>query len=198
MAETLDELTQAAELPPQLALREAALLLARLSLSDRVRTLPTAQLPPLLARLSLADRVRTLLASAPAAASVPRFETLVAPNAGWSLQLFIWPRGAATPIHDHTSWGIYMCLAGQLDEDRFIRLDDGSRFGVARLRRDWHAVWRPGEQSSLLPYDGGIHRVHNSTPASLPPCRPTCTARSRAGSTGATTTRAVTTSATVR
>ncbi len=70
-------------------------------------------------------------------------------------------------VHDHTSWGIYACLAGHLGEERYARLDDESASGIAHLRSDWRAVWRPGQQSELLPYSGGIHRVHNAgvTPA---------------------------------
>jgi predicted metal-dependent enzyme (double-stranded beta helix superfamily) len=78
-----------------------------------------------------------------------------------SLQLFQWPGGVWTPIHDHTSWGVYVCVAGSLVEDRYVRLDEEMQPGRARLRRDWRAIWRPGQQSRLLPYADGIHRVGN-------------------------------------
>jgi len=35
------------------------------------------------------------------------------------LQVFVWPVGAATPIHDHTSWGVYQCVVGALLEERY-------------------------------------------------------------------------------
>jgi predicted metal-dependent enzyme (double-stranded beta helix superfamily) len=81
-----------------------------------------------------------------------------------NLQLFLWPAGAWTPIHDHTSWGVYVCVAGSLLEDRYVRLDDEAEPARAHLRRAWRAIWRPGQQSQLLPYSGGIHRVANPCP----------------------------------
>jgi Cysteine dioxygenase type I len=143
IVENFDRLAEAARLPSELALRECAPLVARQC--D-----------------GLADRVSALLASAPAFAHEPRFETLAWVEGSYTLQLFVWPRGASTPIHDHTSWGIYVCLAGQLGEERFVRLDDSSHFGTAHLRHDWSAVWRPSDRSTLLPYAGGIHRVRNA------------------------------------
>jgi predicted metal-dependent enzyme (double-stranded beta helix superfamily) len=91
----------------------------------------------------------------------PRWQTL-AEGDGCVLQLFVWPVGARTPIHDHTSWGVYACLLGQLGEERYARLDDESQAGMAHLRRDWRRIWQPAEQSTLLPYAGGIHRVRNA------------------------------------
>src|SRR5215211_3140846 len=41
------------------------------------------------------------------------------------LQVFVWPAGAATPIHDHTSWGAYHCVVGTLQEERYERLEIG-------------------------------------------------------------------------
>jgi hypothetical protein len=35
------------------------------------------------------------------------------------VQVFVWPAGAMTPIHDHTSWGVYHCVAGLLLEERY-------------------------------------------------------------------------------
>jgi predicted metal-dependent enzyme (double-stranded beta helix superfamily) len=82
---------------------------------------------------------------------------------GLTLQLFIWPAGVWTPIHDHTSWGVYLCLEGELTEDRYARLDDGARQGRAHLRHAWREKWHRGQHSTLLPYAGGIHRVGNLT-----------------------------------
>jgi hypothetical protein len=80
---------------------------------------------------------------------------------GWWLGLFLWPPGAATPIHDHTSWGVYCLAAGTLLEERYRRLDDGSRPNHAHLRLAWRRRWERGDCTQLLPYDGGIHRVTN-------------------------------------
>ena len=150
MLETLVEpLGAIARLSPRLALREAGPLLDTTARQAWLR-----------------HTVEKTVARAPRTATQPGFETLARAN-GWSLELFVWSRGASTPIHDHTSWGIYACLAGHLGEERYARLDDESASGIAHLRSDWRAVWRPGQQSELLPYSGGIHRVHNAgvTPA---------------------------------
>ena len=78
------------------------------------------------------------------------------------LQVFVWPAGAATPVHDHTSWGAYYCVVGTLLEERYERLDDGSREGHARLRKAWQLTWGPEDGvSTVLPGDMGIHRVSN-------------------------------------
>ena len=139
--ETLYEaLDAAALLDPALALRECAPLL------------------PLLAG-PLEHQLCHLRKHAIGPAPLPH---TVAQHNGWTLELFCWPRGATTPIHDHTSWGIYACVAGELREDRYLRLDDGLLEGVASLRHEWTRVWQPEQQSTLLPYDGGIHRVRNA------------------------------------
>src|SRR6266536_710169 len=112
------ELHRLASLPPQLAIAEAHPTL------DRVEPehLPSAALAP--------------------APGQPSISTVHADRSGRTLQVFVWPAGVWTPIHDHASWGIYMCLDGRLIEDRFTREDDGSQFSRAHLRQAWRRVWR--------------------------------------------------------
>lgn len=82
------------------------------------------------------------------------------------LQVFIWPAGAATPIHDHTAWGAYYCLFGSLVEDRYVRLDDGAQPSTARLRKAWRRSWRREDGASTVhPYALGIHRITNPNSA---------------------------------
>jgi hypothetical protein len=51
---------------------------------------------------------------------------------------------------------------GSVLEERYERLDDGSRPDHAHLRKVWQLVWSKGDgASSVLPRDGGIHRVGN-------------------------------------
>jgi predicted metal-dependent enzyme (double-stranded beta helix superfamily) len=137
------ELRGLASLPPELAVEEATSLLEEIAFDPHLLDL----LPK---RGSVAPTFRTL-----------------SEQREYSLQLFHWQPGSRTPIHDHSSWGVYVCLAGQLGEDRYQRLDDGSQPAQAMLRRGWRAEWARGERSILLPYEGGIHRVWNSqaTPA---------------------------------
>jgi len=80
----------------------------------------------------------------------------------FTLQVFVWPPGTETKIHDHSSWGVYCCAVGSVREERYERLDDGSRCDHAHLRRIWQLVWsREDGASSVPPHDGGIHRVGN-------------------------------------
>jgi predicted metal-dependent enzyme (double-stranded beta helix superfamily) len=83
------------------------------------------------------------------------------------LQVFVWPAGATTPIHDHTSWGAYHCVFGSLLEERYERLDNGFRPNTAHLQKLWERIWsRQDGASTVRPYEAGIHRVAN--PGSRP------------------------------
>ncbi len=85
-----------------------------------------------------------------------------AEDGSFSLQVFVWPPGTRTHIHDHTSWGAYCCAAGTMLEERYERLDDGSQLNHARLTKVWQLSWsREDGVSTVLPYDEGIHRVGN-------------------------------------
>ena len=80
----------------------------------------------------------------------------------YSLQVFVWPPSTETKIHDHASWGVYCCALGSILEERYERLDDGSRLDHARLRKFRQRMWSIEDgASSVLPHDGGIHRVGN-------------------------------------
>jgi predicted metal-dependent enzyme (double-stranded beta helix superfamily) len=80
----------------------------------------------------------------------------------YSLQIFVWPPGTKTNIHDHSSWGVYCCAVGSVLEERYERLDDGSRLDHAHLKKFWQLLWsREDGASSVLPGDGGIHRIGN-------------------------------------
>jgi predicted metal-dependent enzyme (double-stranded beta helix superfamily) len=43
----------------------------------------------------------------------------------YSLQVFVWPPGSRTQIHDHSTWGAFRCVAGSVLEERYERLDEG-------------------------------------------------------------------------
>jgi predicted metal-dependent enzyme (double-stranded beta helix superfamily) len=79
-----------------------------------------------------------------------------------SLKIFVWPAGTGTMIHDHSSWGAYACALGTVLEERYDRTDDGSISEHASLRKAWQLSWSPKDgASTVLPGDGGIHRVGN-------------------------------------
>jgi predicted metal-dependent enzyme (double-stranded beta helix superfamily) len=83
---------------------------------------------------------------------------------GYSLQIFVWPPGSRTKIHDHTSWGAFCCVEGSVLEERYERADDGSLPDYARLKKLWRLEWRRDDGiSTVLPFEGGIHRVGNPT-----------------------------------
>jgi hypothetical protein len=51
---------------------------------------------------------------------------------------------------------------GSVLEERYERLDDGSRLDHAHLKELWQLLWsREDGVSSVLPHDGGIHRIGN-------------------------------------
>jgi predicted metal-dependent enzyme (double-stranded beta helix superfamily) len=80
----------------------------------------------------------------------------------FSLQVFVWPPGTETKIHDHSSWGVFSCAVGSVLEERYERLDDGSRPDHAHLKKIWQLTWSPDDgASTLMPGNGGIHRVGN-------------------------------------
>ena len=41
------------------------------------------------------------------------------PDHPYSLQVFVWPPGTATAIHDHSSWGAFCCVVGSVLEVRY-------------------------------------------------------------------------------
>ena len=83
-------------------------------------------------------------------------------DGAYSLKIFVWPPGLGTRIHDHSSWGVYHCAVGSVLEEHYERIDDGSRAEHARLKKVWQLSWSPDDgASTVLPGDGGIHRVGN-------------------------------------
>ena len=85
-----------------------------------------------------------------------------AEDGSFSLQVFVWPPGTQTKIHDHSSWGAYCCAIGSVFEERYERLDDCSRPDHARLKKVWQLSWSSEDGASTVqPGDGGIHRVGN-------------------------------------
>ncbi len=53
-------------------------------------------------------------------------------------------------------------MVGSVLEERYDRLDDGSQPNHARLKKVWQLWWSKEDgASTVLPYEGGIHRVGN-------------------------------------
>jgi predicted metal-dependent enzyme (double-stranded beta helix superfamily) len=141
-----NELQQLSELPVELALRQAASFLAHLVKDPAFLE---AEILPLLGEVRGKEGWYV----------ARRYEDK---DLSFSLQIFVWPPGTRTRIHDHSSWGVYCCAVGSVLEERYERLDDGSRPDHARLKKIWQLLWsREDGASSVLPHDGGIHRVGN-------------------------------------
>jgi predicted metal-dependent enzyme (double-stranded beta helix superfamily) len=142
----LGELGSLSKLPTEPALRGAVALLTRL----------------IRARTFLDECVLPLLEEAEGAEEWYVAKSCEGEDGSYSLQVFVWPSGTSTRIHDHSSWGAYRCAVGSVHEDRFERLDDGSRLEHARLKKVWRLSWSPEDgASTVLPGAGGIHRVGN-------------------------------------
>ena len=141
------ELQKLSELPTKLALRQAAPFLVHVVEDPAFRE---ANILPLLEQAS--DTEETWYVA----------HSCEGEDHSFSLQVFVWPPNTETKIHDHSSWGVFCCAVGSVLEERYERLDDGSRPDQARLRKVWQLVWsRDDGASSILPHDGGIHRVGN-------------------------------------
>jgi predicted metal-dependent enzyme (double-stranded beta helix superfamily) len=141
-----NELEKLSDLPTELALQRAAPFLAHLV---RDPAFLDACVLPL---LQTARRIEEWYVA----------ECCNGHDGSYSLQVFVWPEGSRTQIHDHTSWGAYCCVVGSMLEERYERLDNASRLDHARLKKVWRLSWSPEDgASTVLPGDGGIHRVGN-------------------------------------
>jgi hypothetical protein len=141
-----NELEKLSNLPTELALQRAAPFLAYLV---RDPAFLDAYILPLLEKARVADDWYVA-------------QRCDGQDGSYSLQVFVWPEGSRTQIHDHTCWGAYCCVVGSVLEERYERLDDSSQLEYARLKKAWQLSWsREDGASSVLPYDEGIHRVGN-------------------------------------
>jgi predicted metal-dependent enzyme (double-stranded beta helix superfamily) len=147
LAVDTNDLQKLGELPTELALQQASPLLAHLVKDP---TFLQAEIRPLL------EEARTTEGDWYVA---KRYE---GEAHSYSLQIFVWPPSTETKIHDHSSWGVYCCAVGSVLEERYERVDEGSRLDHAHLKNIWQLMWsREDGVSSVLPGDGGIHRIGN-------------------------------------
>lgn len=77
------------------------------------------------------------------------------PDARFSVVSFVWGPGQATPIHDHTVWGLVGMLRGAEIAERFERRGGALRLaGSDRLEA--------GAVDAVSPRIGDLHRVSNA------------------------------------
>lgn len=75
----------------------------------------------------------------------------------FSVVSFVWGPGQATPIHDHTVWGLIGMLRGSEFSQGYARDAQG------RWAADGPAVQlRPGQVEAVSPAVGDVHRVRNA------------------------------------
>ncbi len=76
---------------------------------------------------------------------------------GLTLVFSRFPPEAATPVHNHGSWGVALVLQGRDHHVHWRRLDDGGAAGRARLEVDADTVGPAGEFVVWLDSPGDIH-----------------------------------------
>lgn len=75
----------------------------------------------------------------------------------FSVVSFVWGPGQATPIHDHTVWGLIGMLRGAEDSQAFARTADGRWAPQGAPHR-----LQPGQVEAVSPAIGDVHRVSNA------------------------------------
>ena len=89
------------------------------------------------------------------------------PKRLFSLRMYIYDADEFSYIHDHSSWGVTGALTGTLQVKQYVRQDDGSKDGYARLGSNGAVVYQPGQIETTLPLDDGIHQTGNPGPSPL-------------------------------
>lgn len=74
----------------------------------------------------------------------------------FSVVSFVWGPGQATPIHDHTVWGVIGMLRGTELAQAFTCSPDGM------APQGFPARLEPGDVAAVSPRIGDIHRVSNA------------------------------------
>jgi predicted metal-dependent enzyme (double-stranded beta helix superfamily) len=87
----------------------------------------------------------------------------VNPRRLFSVRLYLYGPGDFTPIHDHSSWGVFGSALGNVDVITYVREDDGSVADRARIRESSRFELPPGRTELTLPLDAGIHQTGNPT-----------------------------------
>jgi predicted metal-dependent enzyme (double-stranded beta helix superfamily) len=77
----------------------------------------------------------------------------------FSVVSFVWGPGQATPIHDHTIWGLVGVLRGAELNESFVRDASGALVSSGRSQR-----LEPGAVAAVSPAIGDVHRVANAYP----------------------------------
>lgn len=80
----------------------------------------------------------------------------------FSIRMFIYEPGFYTPIHDHNSWGVIGSAVGKIGVKKYVREDDGTKPGFARLRKSEDLILEGSQTDIALPLNQGIHQTGNA------------------------------------
>jgi len=145
-----------AALPPIAPLREFVVAFGRLldEAPDEARILREGAV--LLRRLVARDDWLPAAFAEPDPARYQQFLLHADSTERFSVVSFVWGPGQATPVHDHTVWGLIGMLRGAEVSQGYV-LRDG------RLHAHGEPVQlAPGNVEAVSPTVGDVHRVHNA------------------------------------
>jgi predicted metal-dependent enzyme (double-stranded beta helix superfamily) len=86
-----------------------------------------------------------------------QYQLYADPKGRFSVVSFVWGPGQATPVHDHTVWGLVGVLRGAETVETYRRDGDG------RLLPQGAGLLAAGEVDAVSPRIGDIHRVANGS-----------------------------------
>lgn len=85
-----------------------------------------------------------------------QYRLYVSPDDSFSVVSFVWGPGQATPVHDHTVWGVIGVLRGAEIGERYEPQADG------QLAMTGRQTLEPGMTECVSPAIGDIHKVANA------------------------------------
>ena len=83
----------------------------------------------------------------------------VDPAGQFSLRLYVWDPAKSYPVHSHGSWGVVAGVAGAILERKFKIVEKGDQQDFVKLRESGRAILKPGDTTTVLPLDLGIHQM---------------------------------------
>lgn len=86
------------------------------------------------------------------------------PERGFAVLALVWPEGSVTPVHDHGGWGIVGVAEGRIEVTEYLREDDGSCEGYAKLVETGRRFFEPGQAAVSYPPHADVHRIANAHP----------------------------------
>ncbi|GAA0770575.1 cysteine dioxygenase [Ideonella azotifigens] len=144
------------ELPNPRPLCEFIAALTRLAERRLPEPAMLAEARPLLAGLVSHDDWLPPELAEPDPVRYRQFLLYADPLGRFSIVSFVWGPGQATPVHDHTVWGLIGMLRGDEESQGYV-LDDA---GTARPSGEPVRL-SPGQVEAVSPTLGDVHRVRN-------------------------------------